>query len=308
MYLSQKLRISRRSVRDALKRLYLAVPLKKEVFTAIRTVWVPPEPILHKLYFDGTFRVEVEGGAPFDVQHTHDYIETSIFWKGLTGGWEATSLSTWIRLARSANTIMDIGANTGIYALAAKAVNPRAEVFAFEPMPRVYAKLIHNNEMNGSRIHCENLAASNRDGNAVMYDLPHSSHTYGGTVNKNLYPGNMEVQPIVVRTTRLDSFIQQQYSGVDLVKIDVESHEPEVLAGLGDELPRSRPTILVEIWNDVIGEAVERTVADHDYLYFATDDQAPFVQRPSIRQPPQGRPFTNFLLCPKERAASVLSP
>jgi tRNA1(Val) A37 N6-methylase TrmN6 len=42
-------------------------------------------------------------------------------------------LALWIKLCRQSETILDVGANTGVYALVAGAVNKKAKIFAFEP-------------------------------------------------------------------------------------------------------------------------------------------------------------------------------
>jgi hypothetical protein len=91
-----------------------------------------------------------------------------------------------------------------------------------------------------------------------MYDLPHSAHTYGGTVNKNLYPTELVASPITVIARRLETILTEQHlPRLDLLKIDVESHEPAVIEGIDEKLYQLRPSMIVEIWNDEMGQKVE---------------------------------------------------
>ena len=88
----------------------------------------------------------------FNIIHFGTEIENDIFWKGLTGGWEKISMKLWMQLCRKAKVILDIGANTGIYALTAKAVKPESSVFAFEPLHRMCDKLKRNVRMINSQM------------------------------------------------------------------------------------------------------------------------------------------------------------
>lgn len=297
----------RASTRQLIKRAYLAIPLKKELFLALRPHWTPPEFVRSKLYFRGNFDVDVPGGRALKLVHSCAPVETAIFWKGLLSDFERTSLGTWIKLAEGSRVIFDVGANSGVYALTARAVNLDARIVAFEPMPRIHDKLVENVVLNAAGITCERVAASNYDGPATMYDLPNSAHTYGGTVNQDLYAQHgFQAVPLRITAVRLETFIAKSaLEGVDLIKIDVESHEPAVIEGLGDALLRFRPTMIVEIWNDEVGRAVEALVSKCDYRYFATDEVGPFERQTSIRQRTSGKPFTNFLLCRPEIATAL---
>ena len=104
---------------------------------------------------------------------------------------------------------------------------------------------------------------------------------------------------------RLDNFLQaHNCQRLDLLKIDVESHEPAVLRGLGDWLPRFHPSMIVEIWNNEVGEAVEAVLQGCDYRYFALTDKAPEL-RAHIRNdfPKQG--YLNYLICTEVVAKEI---
>lgn len=276
----------------------MAIPFKKRVFLEIKKVWIPPEGISRYLYFRDVFSIYF-GDKQFKINHYGFDIETSIFWYGLTGRWEKISLSTWIKLCERSKYIFDVGANTGIYSLVAKSVNPTSHVHSFEPVKRVYEKLVSNNCLNRYDIDCRQIAVSHYDGEGIIYDLP-TEHIYSVTINKNLTNSRLSavVQPTTVKTTRLDTYIDSSgLEHVDLLKIDVESHEPEVLEGMGVYLGRMKPTILLEVWNDEVGTKIENLLSGYGYRYFYTDETLPFSPARHIRNPNPSKGYLSYLVC-----------
>lgn len=57
-------------------------------------------------------------------------------------------IDVWQQLARDCLVIFDVGANAGIYSLAATAVNSKAMVHAFEPTPEIAARLRQARDWN----------------------------------------------------------------------------------------------------------------------------------------------------------------
>ncbi|HEX8154625.1 MAG TPA: FkbM family methyltransferase [Thermoanaerobaculia bacterium] len=294
-------------MRGALKSVYLALPLKKQLFGVVRRAWTPPESVLRYLYFRGAFPVEVRGRT-FELGHYGYTIETDIYWRGLFNGWEAASLRLWADLSERSRTIVDIGANTGIYALIAKTLNPSARVYAFEPLARVYEKLVENVRRNAYDIHCRLEAVSNYDGSGEMFDLEHE-HVYSVALDRDVNTGSNEGVRRAVGVVRMDTFIARENIAPDLIKIDVESREPEVIEGLGAYLAASRPTMLVEIWHDdehgrlEIGSRVEALVRGKGYRYFRVDEERGAIASEHIGAP--GRGYSNFLICTEEVARSI---
>lgn len=281
-------------MKKLLKQAYDVVPLKKELFSFARHLWVPNEHIYRHLHFKGVFKVRVDEEHAFRMRHYGFLIENEIFWKGLQAGFEKVSMSLWIKLLQRSNIVFDVGANTGLYSLVTKALRPDARVFAFEPIRRVYTKLQENNALNGYDIMCVKKAASNANGKAIVYDTP-TEHVLSVTVGKNLNSPEKKVIPTEVETIRLDTFIkEQQLDRLDLMKLDVETHEPEVLEGLGEYLARYRPTMLVEVLNDEAGRRVEQIVDGLEYLYFNVDDGAGSVRRAEHITKSD---YYNYLLC-----------
>lgn len=278
----------------ALRAIYRLVPLKKQIFTIVRKITSPSSQVYQHLHFVGDFPVRIEEGYWMKMRHYGFQIENEIFWSGLDGGWERTSLRLWKKLVRQADVIFDIGANTGVYSLVAKSLNPAATVYALEPISRVFEKLLENRTLNDLDFFCLEVAASDADGTAVVFDTP-TEHTYSVTVNENLLAHGEEAIPTEIQIIRLDTLINEQgIPKIDLMKIDVETHEPQVLAGLGKYLNEFRPTLLIEILTDDVGVRVQALVEGLDYLYFNIDEE-----KDSVRQVDKitKSDYYNYLLC-----------
>ncbi len=134
-----------------LKKAYDLLPFKQPVYTVVRSMAKVPEPIYRHLHFRGVIKVPVSKKESFRITHFGQMIENELFWKGITG-WEPISMELWIRLCRRSNVIMDIGANTGVYALVAHAVNPQAKIAAVEPVERIHRRLQENINLNDGSI------------------------------------------------------------------------------------------------------------------------------------------------------------
>jgi FkbM family methyltransferase len=285
-------------VRSLVRSVYSALPFKRTAFMALRAIHVPSERVFRHLHFHGAFRVRIDAAHSFLMMHHGYQIENEIFWRGLEGGWERTSFALWMRLATRARTIIDVGANTGIYALMARCLNPDAIVYALEPVDRVYRRLVENVRLNRYDIRCFPQAASHRDGSAVIYD-PGTEHVLSVTLDCNRAGPDVPVTPVEVRTIRLATLLdQEQAPALDLVKIDVESHEPEVLDGLGSYLARDRPTMLIEVLDDTAGQRIEERVEKFGYWFFDINEGG------SVRRVKHiGKSSTfNYLLCSEETA------
>lgn len=292
---------SKQFLKAALRRAYKYLPLKQRVFWLLKKVWTPPQSIYRHLHFHGIFPVALDERSFFLIQHHGYEFENSVFWSGLGGDWEGTSMRLWMQLCREHSVIYDVGANTGIFSLVAKTVNPKAEVHAFEPVRRVFEKLVHNNNLNSFDIRCVGKALSDQTGSAIVYDQD-SDHIYSVTINKNLSPKGTKVFPVEIETMRLDSYCEaQKLRPPTLIKLDVETHEPEVLLGMGELVRLSKPDFLIEILNEEVGERVEAILRPHDYLYFNIGEKGEIRRQEKLGK----SDHWNFLICSPKTAASL---
>lgn len=283
------------------KKIYKYIPFKRELFSLLRIIWTPNEKIYKHLHFVGVFTAHINSKKSFKIKHFGYQIENEIFWSGLSNGWEKESTNLWIKLCENAEIVFDIGANTGVYALIAKAVNPKAKVYAFEPVSRVYDKLKENISLNNFDIVPIEKAVSDADGTAIIYDTS-SEHIYSVTVNKNLATPETKVVEVKIDTITLNSFIRENaIKKMDLIKIDVETHEPEVLKGFSQYISQFRPSILIEILNNEVGQKVNAIVKGLDYLFFNIDERGGIRLVDTITK----SDYYNYLLCTADVAVKL---
>lgn len=288
-------------MKQLLKKIYRTIPYKKNIFQATKKIWKPSPNIYQHLHFQDKFKVEIDKEHSFMIQHHGFQVENEIFWSGITGGWEKVSLGLWIELCKTSNTILDIGANTGVYSLIAKSINPLASVYAFEPVSRVFNKLIHNNTINNYDIVCIEKAVSDSDGEAVIFDTG-GEHTYSVTVNKNLNQAGTPIYQTTISTIQLSTFIESNsIKAIDLMKIDVETHEPEVLIGMGAYLQKYQPTLLIEVLNEEVASQLNKILSQLPYLFFNIDENKGIRQVENINK----SDYYNFLCCSRQVAGQL---
>jgi FkbM family methyltransferase len=273
----------------------LGSPLRRypALFLALRELFHPGRTLYQHLHFVGPVKVQVSDSASFMINHYGYMVENDLFWAGYGRGWEGAELRLWRALVRSAEFIADVGANTGVYSLAAAALNPRARIVAIEPVSRIYEKLAANIALNHFDIYALQMATSDADGEAILFDTGGPS----ASLEASMVEG-YEIIRVPIRAACLDSvFTELGWPRVDLLKIDVEKHEPAVLAGMQGHLAKDRPTLLIEILNREIGAAISKSVDGNGYRCFAIDEQRGPIETPAL-----GRSgVQNYLLCAEER-------
>lgn len=279
-----------------LKRIYSSLPFKKQIFLVLR-LFSLPEGVYKHLHFEGLISVSIETRA-FKMYHYGYQLENELFWKGIEGGWEKVSMQIWIALAIKSKFIMDIGANTGVFALVSKTVNPGSRVFAFEPVKRVFEKLQRNVEINHFDVISVCNGISDSKGYATIYDLP-TDHVYSVTINENTNPPDRKVIPTQIEVITLDDYCEQvKLEQIDLLKIDVETHEPAVLRGALRVLRINRPTMIIEILNEDVASQVNEILKEFDYLYFSLNE----ITGPLHVEKLGARHFGNYLVCNRDDA------
>lgn len=148
------------------------------------------------------------------------------------------------RLARRGDTFFDVGANVGYHSLGVYDVvrSSGGQVHMFEPNPtmtRLLQRTFHANAF-WAGVHINQLALSDRDGTA---DMTVYEDWWGGArlqqpddlgLSDHAWARDAAIrEQFEVPTTTIDSYCQQRgVERIDLLKIDVEGHEEEVVAGM----------------------------------------------------------------------------
>ncbi len=284
--------------------------LKRALSFVIRKL-IPNE-FLNKLFpkkfpkhiFNNFINVEdVIGKKPFKLFLRYDsFMESVIFYKGLYGEWEKESLKIWAELSKSAKTIIDIGANTGIFSLLAYNNNPDSTIIAIEPVPINFEILKKNIRKNKFKIIAENIALSDKDGSAKMFMLKDRLN-YMTSVNDDRYAihpeikGNAEVIEIEVPTAQFTSIsTKNKLQKIDLIKIDVEGHEIPVLKNMLPLIEKYRPAILIEIIGDENALILDEMFKKLNYQFISIDE----VNQSFVVEKLWDNDHHNFLICDRE--------
>ncbi len=163
----------------------------------------------------------------------------------LPGGYEPWALPLFLEHCRPGSTVIDVGANWGIYAIpAARRVGPAGQVFAFEPNPKNAKILIRNTLRNDLRnLQLLTCGVSDRFGLAA---LPHDEAQNSGFVITD--PGvathqALEWEPI---STVPLAAMRGSFGRVDLVKMDIEGGEYRACLGALSILREDRPVVFLE--------------------------------------------------------------
>jgi FkbM family methyltransferase len=143
-------------------------------------------------------------------------------------------------------TIYDIGAYHGVYTLAL--ASKGCLVYAFEPNPNSYEKLLTNVNLNGFKnVKAFNIGLSDHRNMLEFFvssDPGRSSfHRFNAT-----YGGNKIVSIKRIDVDTLDNLIEEKrIVPPNHIKIDVEGHELKILRGGKATIMKYRPMIWLEI-------------------------------------------------------------
>lgn len=163
------------------------------------------------------------------------------------------------RYLRPGFTVIDVGANIGIYTIfAAKRVAPDGMVYSFEPNPEVVERLEENVGTDNVRI--VRCALGEAPG-AVRFYLSHdsakgSTHSTGG-----------DAKMIDVPCLSLDGFNEETMQGrtIDYLKIDAAGGDYQVLLG-ADRLFSTRKVRLVQVECLYDKNEIREFLLDHGYV------------------------------------------
>lgn len=228
------------------------------------------------------------------------------------GAYERRETELFRRLVRPGMTVLDVGANLGLYTvIAARLAGPSGRVVAFEPSAENAALLRRNVEGNGlAWVVCERIALSDREGEVRLHVSAENKGEH------TILPGVIEEAAAeTVPTTTLDRYLEGHGIGrVDLVKIDIQGAEPIVLDGMRETLATLAPALFVEFYPHGIRKAgrdplaLLATLASHGYSLSHVDQMTGEV-RP-VGDPDRfvrgfrGGAYTNLLCLRREDEAA----
>ncbi|MFC6905229.1 FkbM family methyltransferase [Halalkalicoccus tibetensis] len=157
-------------------------------------------------------------------------------------------LAALLDRCRDGQIVVDVGANTGVYALSVAAEHPDATVVAIEPNPDTAAALRANVEASGfeDRIATLELGLGEEDGTLPFHRSSYHELSSFNRFNAERWGARVVGrEEVPIRT--LDGLIDRgEIPPPDHLKIDVEGFGPAVLRGARGTLRTHRPTVYLE--------------------------------------------------------------
>lgn len=151
---------------------------------------------------------------------------------------------------REGKTVIDCGANIGMYSL--YCMFKGANVYAFEPNPIAFKALSlmwDNNREIIERTYSQIINKAVSDA-TEMITLDMSGIFTGTSHVVTERKGNGSFHE--VDAIRIDDFVNLwALSSVDIIKVDVEGHEDKVLYGAAETLRNHKPDILISAYHNI---------------------------------------------------------
>lgn len=159
---------------------------------------------------------------------------------GILGREEAGILR---RFVSGGMTVVDLGANQGLYTLFLADLARPGKVFAFEPHPILYEQLVANIRENRiENVECRQMAVSSSSGSlALKLGRLNLGDNYISAA------GAETPDSVQVRALTLDELFEA--TRIDFLKIDIQGWEAAALAGGRQVLERNQGiVVLFEFW------------------------------------------------------------
>jgi FkbM family methyltransferase len=182
------------------------------------------------------------------MYHAFKWTRRSLYRNDLTRHYEPLQPHLLVALARrfECDTFLDIGANIGVYSLFLSQVTSIKAIHSFEPTPDTFAELQKNLEANGINAAPHNKAVSDRPATlkfGIVYQLSGANSVIDTSIHQRFE------RQIEVDAVRLDDYLPLRDARL-CIKIDVEGHERQVLAGMGDLLMGNRVVLQIEDYGE----------------------------------------------------------
>jgi FkbM family methyltransferase len=174
----------------------------------------------------------------------------------------------------SDSTVLDIGANQGLYARTM--LSRGARVYAFEPNPEMAQTLSQN--LRNSRLEVVQKAVADRSGTVDFHiDLRPGVGAVASSVHR-LDDLDGLTKQITVECTTVDAFCSERGIRPQFIKVDVEGGEREVFAGARQTIARNAPFMVFEFWETWwrrgISDIFEQLTPDYDLVVLGTGEDA----------------------------------
>jgi FkbM family methyltransferase len=218
--------------------------------------------------------------------------------------WEPGSLKTWREICNRSNSVVDIGAYSGIYSLVASKMGV-PNILSVEPNPYSAKRLKMNKFINrASRIRILSQPLGYHSNEELGLYVPQGDSEVNESrfessgarfIKSDLPEIQLDKQKwtriYVAKTMKLDDLISQlqNHQKIGGIKIDAEGMELSILRGAHQILSRHKPELIIETWSDGSTNELNEYLTEYGYeagiqindenynvaasnLYFRVDD------------------------------------
>ena len=146
------------------------------------------------------------------------------------------------------NTILDVGANTGQFALKMRSIFPNAMIYSFEPIPTVFDLLLENFK-GDKKFKGFNFGLGNKT-EMMSFNLNEFSDSSSllkmTDVHKTNFPHTNNESSITISVEKLDVVFKDEIISPLLIKLDVQGFEDKVIFG-GENIISKADLIITEV-------------------------------------------------------------
>lgn len=214
-----------------------------------RNSWVHRLPMtswLYKKLFLATVKGDVKHVQFMGMNIELPTNDTTIVPSIINNSYETFEIDLFEQLIakENATTVFDVGANIGLYSLAAaRAMNGEGKVFSFEPVKENRHYLTKNIAANKfNNIEVVSVAIGDKNEKIKMYLVKNSIGTHSAGKATDHYD--------TVDSITLDNFTKQRKVIPDIIKMDIEGYEGFAIEGGLKTIKKFKPTLLIEFDTD----------------------------------------------------------
>ena len=198
-------------------------------------------------------------------------------------GFDRELLSAARALVDAQTVTWDVGANVGVFAVAAASRARRGRVLAVEPDPWLVGLLVRTIDHRKNRDLAVNVLAAALGhecglASLVIAERGRASNHLASVRGREMADGTRQTQLVPMLT--LDAIAEEE-GFPHLVKIDCEGAELPIVTGGQHVFEEGRPAALIEVGHDSSPKVVN-WLRERDYTIFDGPDRQPW--RPDVRE------------------------
>lgn len=154
------------------------------------------------------------------------------------------------------DTVIDIGANVGIFSVLASSIASKGKIYSFEPVKDNFNRLVAHKELNNcNNIIPDNRGVSNKNKKVKIHLL--NDNSGGHSLNKkkfNNLPEKASSYEMIDCITLKDIFDIYNIERCDFLKMDCEGEEYKILKALPSDYYKKIDKIALEFHRAVVDE------------------------------------------------------